>query len=208
MSNFGMVQRASARLFDSAMAPLEALRLRRIRRSLVPRARGAVLEIGAGTGVNVPYYRPDRVTHLTTSDLDDRRLVIADRIAVDNPALTDRVAVTRIDAQRLPLEDRTVDTVVATLLFCSVPCQPCGFDEIARVLRPDGRYLFLEHVLPDHPGMATAFNAINPLWRGLSRGCNLNRDTVGTLESAGFSIRWLRRDRNGVFVWGAAAPPH
>lgn len=199
-----LFQRLSASLFDAAMAPLEAGRLRRIRRSLLGSAAGSVLEIGAGTGINLGYYHPGRVSHLTLSDLDDRRLVLSERVRRDRPELDGRVTVTRIDAQRLPFPDGAFDTVVATLLFCSVDCPPCGFDEIARVLAPDGRYLFLEHVRPEHPHLARVFDSINPLWNGVSRGCNLNRDTVREMEVAGFAIARKRQDRNGVFVWGEA----
>ncbi|MFW5827776.1 MAG: class I SAM-dependent methyltransferase, partial [Alkalispirochaeta sp.] len=131
-------------------------------------------------------------------------LVLRERVARLQPELSDRVATTRIDAQRLPFPDNSFDTVVATLVFCSVECQPCGFDEILRVLKPSGRYLFLEHVRPDHPVMATLFDAVNPVWNQVSRGCNLNRDTLVVLRQAGFQIEWNVADRNGVFTWGAA----
>jgi SAM-dependent methyltransferase len=103
-----------------------------------------------------------------------------------------------------PFPDGAFDTVVATLLFCSVECPPCGLDEIARVLAPGGRYLFLEHVRPEHPRLARFFDSINPLWNGVSRGCNLNRDTIREMEIAGFTLARKRQDRNGVFVWGEA----
>ncbi|MEX2442907.1 MAG: class I SAM-dependent methyltransferase [Alkalispirochaeta sp.] len=200
----GFLQRASAVAFDAVMAPLESLRLRRIRSRLLAHAGGAVLEVGAGTGVNIPFYDPDRVSSLTMSDLDDRGLVLTERVARERPALSNRVSVARIDAQRLPFPDNTFDTVVATLVFCSVECQPCGFDEIARVLKPDGRYLFLEHVRPDHATLAAVFDTVNPVWNRLSRGCNLNRDTLAVLRQAGFEIGWKSSDRNGVFIWGGA----
>ena len=197
----------SAVLFDTAMAPLEVLRLRRIRRRLISTASGAVLEVGAGTGANLPFYDPGLVASLTTTDVDDRRTVLDARALRVNPRLARRMDSARIDAQRLPFADGVFDTVVATLVFCSVPCAPCGFDEIARVLKPGGRYLFLEHVRPAHPRMAAAFDAINPVWNGISRGCNLNRDTLDTLATAGFRTETVDRDRNGVFVWGCATPP-
>jgi len=200
----GFFQRLSAVAFDAAMAPLESLRLRRIRQDLLSAAQGAVLEVGAGTGVNIAHYDPTRIESLTMSDLDDRGLVITERVGRLQPELSDRVVVTRIDAQRLPFPDNTFDTVVATLLFCSVECQPCGFDEILRVLKPTGRYLFMEHVRPEHAAMATLFDVVNPVWKQISRGCNLNRDTVAELRQAGFEIEWSTADRNRVFTWGAA----
>jgi len=199
-----LFQRISAIAFDAAMAPLESLRLRRIRQNLLATARGTVLEVGAGTGVNIAFYDPDRIESLTMSDLDDRELVLTERVTRLQPQLADRVSASRIDAQRLPFPDSSFDTVVATLVFCSVECQPCGFDEILRVLKPSGRYLFLEHVRPEHPVMATLFDAVNPVWNQISRGCNLNRDTLAVLREAGFQIERSAADRNGVFTWGVA----
>lgn len=197
--------RLSAGLFDLFMVPLEVLRLRRIRRRLLSRARGVVLELGAGTGVNARHYSPQQVDQLTVSDRDRRESVLRERY---RPAAESGVSlsVDRIDAERLPAADNSCDTVVATLLFCSVGCPACGFEEIRRVLRPDGRYLFLEHVRPTHRRMARFFDRINPLWNQLSRGCNLNRTTLATLEAAGFQLTQMEQDRRGVLVWGEARP--
>ena len=208
MMRFGSVlDRITAWGFDLFMAPLERWKLHRIRTHLVPGASGDVLELGAGTGVNLRYYDNQRVQTLTLSDRDDRRTVLRDRIHRLERRLGDEVHVARIDAERLPFPDNSFDTVVATLLFCSVDCPPCGFDEIARVLRPDGRYLFLEHVLPTRSGTAWLFHQVNPVWNNLSRGCNLNRDTVAEIERAGFRVDPVHRDGSeGVFVWGTAVP--
>lgn len=202
-----IVDRVSAWGFDLFMAPLERWKLHRIRTHLLPRARGDVLELGAGTGVNLRYYHREAVSSLTLSDRDDRRTVLADRVAALPSQFRRRVAVSRVDAEGLPFPDDSFDTVVATLLFCSVDCPLCGFDEIRRVLRPDGRYLFLEHVKPHRSGTAWLFDRVNPVWNGLSRGCNLNRDTTAEMERAGFRLDPLHRDgRDGVFVWGTAWP--
>ncbi len=194
--------------FDVFMAPLERWKLHRIRSRLIPRASGAVLEIGAGTGINLRYYRPEKIASLTLSDRDDRRATLRSRVSRLPEQLGQITVVRRMDAQVLPFSDHTFDTVVATLLFCSVDCPPCGFDEIIRVLKPGGTYLFLEHVQPAQSGTARLFDTINPLWNTLSRGCNLNRDTLLDMESAGFTLDPVHRDgESGVFVWGAAHPP-
>lgn len=187
------------------MAPLESLRLRSIRRRLLRRARGTVLELGAGTGVNAEHYAPDQLTDVIVTDRDRREAVLSERFAALSAAGVP-VRSARMDAERLPLADDSVDTVVATLLFCSVGCVPCGFAEIRRVLRPGGRYLFLEHVRPSSPPMARSFDWLNPVWNRVSRGCNLNRQTLATLEDAGFDIHRMDSGRSEVFVWGEARP--
>jgi SAM-dependent methyltransferase len=193
--------------FDAFMAPLERWKLHHIRSRLIPRASGAVLEIGAGTGVNLRYYRPENITSLTLSDRDDRRATLRSRVSLLPERVGRVTSVQRLDAEVLPFPDDTFDTVVATLLFCSVDCPPCGFDEILRVLKPKGVYLFLEHVQPVRSGTARLFDTINPLWNTLSRGCNLNRDTLLDMESAGFILNPVHRDGGaGVFVWGVAHP--
>jgi ubiquinone/menaquinone biosynthesis C-methylase UbiE len=201
-----VMQRAAAGAYDVMMHPLERLRLRRIRESLIGRARGRVLEIGAGSGVNIRYYRPGRVQALTLSDRSDREIVYRRRLRRhlgDGGEIP--LTIARIDAQQLPFPDESFDTVVGTLLFCSVQCAPCGFDEIARVLRPGGCYLFLEHVRPVQKTFGRFADWINPVWNRVSGGCNLNRDTVRTMRGAGFSVQQDAHG-NGVFVWGEAKP--
>lgn len=209
MIRFGaLFDRITAVGFDLFMAPLERWRLRRIRSLLLLHASGDVLEIGAGTGVNLGFYDATRITTLSLSDRDDRRHTITRRIQRLDPQLQRATEITVIDAQRLPYPDNSFDTVVATLLFCSVDCPLCGFDEIQRVLRPSGRYLFLEHVLPKRSGSAWLFTQLNPVWNTISRGCNLNRETAKDLQRAGFTLDPLYEEGDdGVFVWGVAHPP-
>lgn len=205
-----LIQRSSAAAYDAFMHPLERFHLSEVRRALVGRARGDVLEIGAGSGVNLSYYDTNLVDRLTVSDRNDRTMIYRERRerlggGDDKPFVT-----ARIDAQKLPFPDASFDTVVATLVFCSVECAPCGFEEIARVLRPGGRYLFLEHVRPARPFQARVFDWVNPVWNRVSGGCNLNRDTLKTIREAGFAVTVESpggHDENGVFVWGEASLP-
>ena len=199
------VQWISAIGFDAFMAPLERLRLGRVRTELAAAACGRVLELGAGTGANLPYFDWGCIDQLTLTDRDDAEAVLAARSGSAAAQRHDgTVEVSTADVMRLPYGDGTFDTVIATLLFCSVDDPPAGLQEVRRVLKPGGIYLFLEHVIPDHRHWRRAFNLINPLWRRMSGGCNLNRDTVQTIRSAGFGVEWIKRDRNGVFVHGAA----
>jgi SAM-dependent methyltransferase len=199
-------QRIASSVFDLGMAPLERRHLRSVRRDLLPRASGSVLEIGAGTGVNLEFYAMDAIDRLTVSDIEPREYVFRRRFDALEGRWGSRrpeLAIERIDAHRLPFPDAAFDTVVATLLFCSVECAPCGIDEVRRVLKPGGRYLFLEHVRPSRRYLGRAFDVINPLWRLVSGGCNLNRDTLRSIGDAGFSIARCR-EVGGVFVYGEA----
>ena len=205
-----VLQRLSAGVYDFFMQPLEQWKLNKIRERLLGLAGGEVLEIGAGSGVNLRYYDPRRVTSLTVSDRNDRTTLYRQRSyritgTASGPGIPFNTA--RIDAQRLPFADNSFDTVVATLVFCSVECAPCGFDEIARVLRPAGRYLFLEHVRPRGTFSGRTFDLLNPVWNRISGGCNLNRDTLRAIRDAGFTLRLgtngrTEADSHGVFVWG------
>lgn len=202
-------QHIAAGLFDLGMAPLERRHLRRIRRELLGEASGAVLEVGAGSGVNLGYYRMDKISQLTLSDIEDRKDVYTRRFQTLRRHWGDvampELSVVTLDATRLPFDDAVFDTVTATLLFCSVDCPPCGFDEIRRVLKPGGRYLFLEHVRPEHPRLRRTFDLLNPLWNRLAGGCNLNRETLSAIADAGFRIRRHDQAGQGVFVYGEAA---
>ncbi len=194
---------APAGLYDAFMAPLERSTLRSIRRSLVGAARGAVLELGAGTGANIPFYRSSSAEKLVLSDWVDRRQTLLRRASAEK--LPFPVEAFQVDAQKLPFADAHFDTIVSTLLFCSVSCVQCSFREIRRVLRPDGTLLFLEHVRPPARSMATITDMLTPLWRRISGGCHLNRDTIGALRQAGFLLN-LEEPAAGVFRWGRASP--
>ncbi len=209
-----VVQHIAAGVYDFMMQPLERWRLGKIRTALLGRASGDVLEVGAGSGVNLRYYDPRRLSSLTVSDYSDRLSLYRRRIErLGDGGWNVPVTTAQIDAQRLPFPENSFDTVVATLVFCSVDCAPCGFDEILRVLRPDGQYLFLEHVRPTDGVAARAFDFINPVWNRLSGGCNLNRDTLQAMRDAGLTVTmgelsgesgssWNDSGRKGVFVWG------
>ena len=152
------------------------------RARLLKGARGAVLEIGGGTGANLPHYRDvDRVTVAEPDPFMRRRLVPkleASHVPVE---------VSAAGAEALPFHDGSFDTVVSTLVLCTVPDQESVLDEISRVLRPGGRLLFIEHVRAAGP-MAHWQDRIEPVWGRLFGGCHPNRDTVAAIEEAGFEI--------------------
>ncbi len=150
-------------------------------------ARGSVLEIGGGTGANLPYY-PD-VERVVVAEPDPfmRRKLLPKLERAPVP-----VEVSGADAQGLPFADGSFDTVVSTLVLCTVPDPHLALGEIRRVLRPGGVLLLLEHVRGE--GRAAVWqDRIEPLWRRLVAGCHPNRDTLANVETAGFRIERVER---------------
>ncbi|MDA3846543.1 MAG: class I SAM-dependent methyltransferase [Vallitaleaceae bacterium] len=189
----------SDRAYNTFMIPLEAIRLRSIRKRLIPVSKGKVLEIGAGTGSNFKYYNPKRVDSLTVMDLNIRDVVrtFSFHTGLDVKFVEGNVTV-------LPFEDDFFDTVVFTLLFCSVDDPLKGLAEIRRVLKPGGKLLFMEHVLPDKKPFTAIFNKLNPAWMKLSKECHINRETLKTIEEAGFNIKKVETHLKGVVICGIA----
>jgi SAM-dependent methyltransferase len=148
----------------------------------VGRARGAVLELGAGTGANLPYY-PDGVS-LTAFETNPSMAVRLQRKAAQRRR---PVEVDVAETGRLPYRDASFDTVVATLVLCSVPDQAAVLAEVRRVLRPGGEFLFLEHVAASRPRVRQWQRRLNPLQRFLADGCELDRDTASAIRAAGFA---------------------
>ncbi len=199
-------RKSETTVYDAGMAPLERFTLDQFRRELVPHACGNVLEIGAGTGVNLAYYHTDCVDSLTVTDGDEVRPVLRNRAArrFNADGKRNAFSVEQADVEMLPYPDNAFDTVIATLVFCSVSNPQRGFQEIRRVLKPGGSYLFLEHVLPGSGYLKHALLLVNPVWMSFSRGCNLTLDTFSAIHTAGFDIDWRRKSPNGVFIYGQA----
>lgn len=188
-------------LYDVLMYPLEALVLRRARRALVAAARGRVLELGAGTGANLRFYRWERLRELHLLDLDPGSGLSSLRAVRGVPVWTHRG-----DVRDLPFPDASFDTVVATLLFCSVPEQAAGLTELRRVLAPRGRYILLEHVRPENRLLRRAVAAADPLWLAANGRCSFMRDTLAAIRTAGFDTRFVRSSGAGMLVQGVARP--
>jgi ubiquinone/menaquinone biosynthesis C-methylase UbiE len=177
-------------VYDRTLASAEQACLADWRRELLGPAQGDVLEIGAGTGVNVAHY-PAAV----------RRLVLAEPDAGMRARLKRRVAerpdVTVVDAtaEALPLPDRAFDFVVSTLVLCSVDSPARSLAEVWRVLRPGGRLLFLEHVAAEEaPGRQRWQRWLEPAWRCMAGNCHLTRRTAETIAEMGFQLRTVRRE--------------
>jgi ubiquinone/menaquinone biosynthesis C-methylase UbiE len=183
--------RVFAAIYDRLQRRSEKQMMGRCRSELVAKARGRTLEIGAGTGANIPYY-PEAVEELILAEPFEpmRR-----RLEVKLGESGKRARTLDAPAEALPLEDGSVDTVVSTLVLCTVDFPDRAMAEIARVLRPGGQLLFIEHVRSDSPRLARWQDRLETPWRHFAAGCRCNRDTVSSLAEAGFStehedVRW------------------
>jgi ubiquinone/menaquinone biosynthesis C-methylase UbiE len=172
--------RLFAACYDAFVAGAERAGLAERRQALLSQAHGATLELGAGTGVNIEHY-PPAVTELVLSEPDEhmgknlrRRLAASGRTA----------EVVAAPAERLPFEDQHFDTVVGTLVLCTIPDPAGALAEAARVLKPGGRFLFLEHVRAESPRLARWQDRLHGPWYYFGAGCNCNRPTLHTIEAS------------------------
>jgi ubiquinone/menaquinone biosynthesis C-methylase UbiE len=176
------------------------------RSRVVPAAEGRVLEIGVGSGLNLPFYsqKMERVIGL---DPSPKLLSMARQAA--RPA-SGPVEFVEGSAEAIPLEDASVDTVVTTWTLCSIPDAPRSLSEMRRVLKPDGRLLFVEHGRAPDAGVRWWQDHLNPAWKRLGGGCHLNR-AIGTLiEGAGFQFErietgYMRGPRPMSFMYEGSA---
>ncbi|HKC77272.1 MAG TPA: class I SAM-dependent methyltransferase [Gaiellaceae bacterium] len=159
-----------------------------MRQSLLAEANGSVLEIGAGTGLNLPHYN-GRIESLVLTEPEPAMLRRLQKKSREEAPLA---RILRAPAEDLPFEDDSFDTVVATLVLCGVDDQARSVREIRRVLRPGGRLLFLEHVRSDDPALARFQDRMNWLNR-LVVFCDCNRPTLSTIEATGFTVSELER---------------
>ncbi len=162
--------------------------LSRQREKLVPLAQGRVLEIGIGSGHNVPYYNPTRVQWLIGID-PSRDVWEIGRKRLAKPAFP--VHFIAASASELPIRGHGVDTVLITYALCTIPDVSKALQEIKRVLRPGGMLLFCEHGLAPDASIARWQHRLTPLWKPVSGGCHLNRNMPEIVRRAGFQIETL-----------------
>lgn len=174
----------SARLYDPFLWWGEKSGLSKKRDRLLEAARGEVLEIGAGTGLNLRHY-PAGLDRLVVSEPEQHK---ADLLLKKASALDLEAEFVRASAEALPFEDDSFDTVVATLVFCTVAEPEEAIAEIRRVLRPAGQWLFIEHVRSDRPAISRIQDRIARPWARLADGCQCNRPTVALIEAGGFEV--------------------
>ena len=172
-------------LYDRIMKGPERSGLQQWRSDLLEDARGDVLEVGIGTGANLKHY-PVNVDNLIAVEPNP---AMARKIDLDSFGGSGSVEVVGGVAGELPLEDESVDTVVMTLVLCSVPDVAQALAEIRRVLRPGGRFLFLEHVASCKEEVQKWQDRVDPIWNCLTGDCHMNRRTEEAIEEGGFEIR-------------------
>jgi ubiquinone/menaquinone biosynthesis C-methylase UbiE len=188
MASMGLWGRVYAAGYDWLVTRMDRRGGEAHRRRLVADATGEVLEIGAGTGKNLPHYRAaTRVVALEPEPGMRARAVEAARHA------SVPVEVAEGDATRLTYADEAFDTVVASLVLCTVPDPGLALAEARRVLRPGGTLRFYEHVRAEDPALARWQDRLGRPWSWIGRGCRANQDTVALIETAGFKVGELDR---------------
>jgi ubiquinone/menaquinone biosynthesis C-methylase UbiE len=171
--------RAFAALYDRGLKATEENGLRDMRRQLLSEASGRTVDLGAGTGVNLDLY-PEAVSELVMVEPDPHMIKQLRAKAAGRGG----VEILEASAQALPFADDSFDTAVFTLVLCTVPDPELALREAARVLKPSGKLLFIEHVRADEAGLASWQDRLEKPWRFLADGCHCNRDTVAMIESS------------------------
>ena len=184
-------------MYDRALEQTEAHGNAARRASVLADARGTVVELGAGTGLNLAHYPAD-VELILTEPEEPMARRLEERLGAGR-----RGRVLRAPAEALPLDDDSADSVVSTLVLCTVDDLNASLAEIRRVLRPGGRLLFIEHVAaPRGSRLRRVQELVHRPWHALACGCHDNRETEAALARAGFEVEGLQRGR-----LEAAAPP-
>lgn len=171
------------RVYDAAMGVAERGQVGRLRRAMVSRARGRVLEIGAGTGLDFPHYPPGTWVVASDPDLDMLR-----RARPRARAARADVLLVAADAECLPFRDGAFDEAVVGLAMCTIPHPERALAELRRTLKPGAALRLLEHVRLEQPLVGRLQDWLTPVWRRVAGGCRLNRRTAATVAASGFAV--------------------
>lgn len=178
------------------------------RRKIVPRAEGVVLELGFGSGLNLPFYDPGKIEKIYALEPEEGMLARARKAARGSPL---PVKILPERAEDLSLPDASVDTVLVTFALCTIPDGRAALAGARRVLKPGGRLLFCEHGLAPDEKVQRAQRSIEPIWKHIGGGCHLTRDIPGLIRAGGFAIDELEMmylpstpRPLGYNYWGAA----
>lgn len=155
------------------------------RQKIVPLARGEVLEIGFGSGLNASFYDPARVDKIWALEPSEGMRRKAQPV-VDNSSL--EIEFIDLPGEEIPLDSDSVDTVLMTYTLCTIADATSALQGMRRVLKPGGHLLFCEHGMAPDAGVHRWQNRLNPLWKKIAGGCNMNRDIPALIQSAGFDL--------------------
>ena len=193
------------RLCDFAMRNKQLLPFRE---RVIGAAEGRVLEIGVGSGMNLPFYRPP-VREVLALEPAPRLVAMA-----QNASRAARMPISFLEAsaEAIPLDEHSVDTIVTTWTLCSIPQAATALAEMRRVLRPAGKLLFVEHGMAPDAGVRRWQDRLTPAWRRISGGCHLNRPIRSMIEGAGFHIDrietgYIPGPKPMTFMYEGAARP-
>ena len=156
-----------------------------LRSRVVPKAEGVVLEVGMGSGLNLQLYNPSKVSKVFGLEPSVGMRTKAKNNLQHSPVLVEWLD---LPGEKIPLADHSVDTVVLTYTLCSIADWPAALTQMHRVLKPEGKLLFCEHGLSPEPSIQKWQHRLNPTWKKLFGGCNLNRPIVECINSAGFAV--------------------
>ncbi len=159
------------------------------RAKVVPLATGNVLEIGIGSGLNLSFYQKEKITSLVGIDPSLETWALNQNLT---ESLGFKFTYFQTGAEKLPIDNQTIDTVVITYTLCTIPNANLAFEEIRRVLKPNGKILFVEHGKAPDKQVLKWQNRINPYWKKIGGGCNLNRDIPQLFKENGFKIPDLK----------------
>ncbi|MGK2739263.1 class I SAM-dependent methyltransferase [Tepidicaulis sp. LMO-SS28] len=158
------------------------------RRKVVPMAEGRILEIGIGTGLNLDYYDPSKVEKLIGLDPSEESWRIAGSRAKDLPFDVEFIG---LPGEEIPLDANSVDTVLVTFSLCTIPDPHMALEGMRRVLRPGGKLIFCEHGAAPDANVRKWQDRINPVWKAVCGGCNLNREIPTIIGGAGFEVKQM-----------------
>ncbi len=163
--------------------------IKKQREKVIPLAQGNVLEIGVGSGLNLPFYDKSKIIKLTAIDPSED---LWHTVAVDLKTIPFEFEFIKASAEDLPFPDQSFDTVVATYTLCTIPDAHKALLEMRRVLKKDGVLIFCEHGKAPNERTIKVQQILNPLWKQLAGGCNLDRDIPKIIENSGFKIQDLK----------------
>ena len=192
-----------ARLYDVVMYVADRLGVARRRKALVQRARGLIVEIGAGTGLEFPHYAAG--SSVIAVEPDAEMIERARARCADSPAA---ISLVIADARALPFRDGVFDAAVSVLAFCTIPQPEKAAAEMRRVLNSAGVAHLLEHVRAIHRPLAWAQVLLTPIWSRVAGGCHLDRRTAESMRDAGFDVTVQHTALDGTIVELTARPTH